>query len=247
MALAKFVRDRALVLDRQIRNAAPRIELVGRGERRGRADLLAGIAGAAMIAVGVRRDGRSDAEKIAPRNSQEPNSRETRLVCLPCQPSPAACASGFSITAAVSTNTFTSSPDCRRQPSRQHLQPLLDDVVIVVALRVSRDRAACACFENIERIFIGAVIDAEHDDRTHAGPQHARIHAPFRIAPRASPCRHGRRRRGIRGNICPHLPIASGSVTPMQSKPSVFASRASAALRSAGAEFDGLVQKSRST
>ena len=54
-ALAKFVRDRALVLDRQVRNAAPRIELVGRGERRGRADLLAGIAGAAMIAGRRRR------------------------------------------------------------------------------------------------------------------------------------------------------------------------------------------------
>src|SRR5439155_1519764 len=49
--------------------------------------------------------------KIAPRNSHEPNSRDTRLVCLPCQPSPAACARGFSITAAVSTNTLTSQPD----------------------------------------------------------------------------------------------------------------------------------------
>ena len=63
-----------------------------------------------MIASASSR-GRSEAEKIAPRNSHEPNSRETRLVCLPCQPSPAACASGFSITAAVSMNTFTSSPD----------------------------------------------------------------------------------------------------------------------------------------
>ncbi len=52
---AEFARDRSLVLDGQIRDAAPRIELVGRGERRGRADLLAGIAGAAMIDVGVRR------------------------------------------------------------------------------------------------------------------------------------------------------------------------------------------------
>ena len=48
--------------------------------------------------------------KIAPRKSQEPNCRETRLVCLPCQPIPAACASGFSMMGAVSTNTFTSAP-----------------------------------------------------------------------------------------------------------------------------------------
>jgi hypothetical protein len=56
--------------------------------------------------------GRSSVVKIAPRNSHEPNCRETRLVCLPCQPNPAAAASGFSITAAVSTNTFTSPPAC---------------------------------------------------------------------------------------------------------------------------------------
>ena len=54
--------------------------------------------------------GSSSVVKIEPRNSHEPNSRETRLVCLPCQPSPALAASGFSITAAVSTNTFTSPP-----------------------------------------------------------------------------------------------------------------------------------------
>jgi len=47
---------------------------------------------------------------MVPRNSQEPFSRETRLVCLPCQPAPAFAASGFSISGAVSTNTFTSAP-----------------------------------------------------------------------------------------------------------------------------------------
>src|SRR3954462_3255302 len=55
--------------------------------------------------------GRSSVVKIAPRNSHEPNSRETRLVCLPCQPNPAASAIGFSITAAVSTKTLTSPPE----------------------------------------------------------------------------------------------------------------------------------------
>ena len=45
--------------------------------------------------------------KIEPMNSHDPNSRDTRLVCLPCQPSPARAASGFSITGAVSTKIFT--------------------------------------------------------------------------------------------------------------------------------------------
>ena len=126
--------------------------------------------------------GRSSVVKIAPRNSHEPNSRETRLVCLPCQPRPAACASGFSITAAVSTNTLTSQPDGADQPSRQRLQPLLDQVVIVVALRIDRDRAARAALENRKRIFVGAVIDAEHDDRAHISPQPARIGAALGVS-----------------------------------------------------------------
>ena len=54
-ALAEFVRDRPLVLDGEIGNAAPRIELVGRGKCRGRADIEAGVAGAAMIARRPRR------------------------------------------------------------------------------------------------------------------------------------------------------------------------------------------------
>ena len=54
--------------------------------------------------------GRDKVVNMLPRNSQEPNSRLTRLLCLPCQPRPAAWAKGFSITGAVSTNTFNSPP-----------------------------------------------------------------------------------------------------------------------------------------
>src|SRR5207302_9043435 len=45
---AQFARDRALVLDGEIRDAAPRIEPVGRRKRRGRADVEAGAAWAGM-------------------------------------------------------------------------------------------------------------------------------------------------------------------------------------------------------
>ena len=119
--------------------------------------------------------------KIAPRNSQEPKSRDTRLVCLPCQPSPAACASGFSITGGGVDEHLDLAAGGRDQPSRQRLQPLLDQVVIVVALRIDRDRAARALGQYRQRIFIGPVIDAEHDHRTDARPQHARIGAALRI------------------------------------------------------------------
>ena len=79
--------------------------------------------------------------RITPRNSQLPCSRLTRLVCLPCQPIPAACASGFSITGAVSTNTFSSDGACVDDEPRQRLQRLLDRLVIVAALRIDRNAA----------------------------------------------------------------------------------------------------------
>jgi hypothetical protein len=56
------------------------------------------------------------------------------------------------------------------QPSRQRLQPLLDQVVIVVAARINRDRAAGALLQHGERIFVGSVVDAQHDHRADGRP-----------------------------------------------------------------------------
>src|SRR3546814_18096366 len=56
---------------------------------------------------------------IAPSSSPDPCSRPTRLLCLPSQPSPAASTRGLSITASVSTNTFSclSAPSDTRLPA----------------------------------------------------------------------------------------------------------------------------------
>ena len=77
--------------------------------------------------------GSSAVVKMAPRNSHEPCSRDTSMVFLPCQPRPAAAASGFSITGAVSTNTFTSAPARAARKRGELLQLALEDVVIVLA------------------------------------------------------------------------------------------------------------------
>ena len=116
--------DRPFQLDRQVGDAAARVEPIGRGKGAGRTGVEAGAAGPAMVALRARRARASRSVRIAPRNSHEPNSRETRLVCLPCQPIPARAASGFSIRGAVSTNTLTfavsglaAAPDEPRAPS----------------------------------------------------------------------------------------------------------------------------------
>ena len=140
---AKVARDLALGLDGQIGDAQPRVDLVRRVERAGRAGVETGAAVSAMVALRARRRGRSSVVKMLPRNSQEPNSRETRLVCLPCQPSPAAAASGFSITGAVSTKTLTSPsrPVFERatEGGRQQLQLALDDIVIIAMAGIDGD------------------------------------------------------------------------------------------------------------
>jgi peptide-methionine (S)-S-oxide reductase len=91
---AQVLGHRALVLDRQVGNAAPRIQPVGRGKGIGRADIQAGRHEPQWSVSGAS-GGRSSVVKIAPRKAQLPQSRLTRLVCLPCQPSPAACPAPF--------------------------------------------------------------------------------------------------------------------------------------------------------
>ena len=82
--------------------------------------------------------------KIVPRNSQEPNSRLTRLVCLPCQPSPAACGQRlFHHRRGVDEHLHVAA-GARRDLAGDLLQPALDHVVIVAVPRIDRDRAAVA-------------------------------------------------------------------------------------------------------
>ena len=129
--------------------------------------------------------------KIVPRNSHEPSSRLTRLVCLPCQPMPAASASGFSMTGAVSTNTFTSPPARDDQLAGDALELALDQVVIVAVLRVDRNRAPLLLVEHVQRIVRRPVIHREHDDRAHIRPQHARIARAAPASPASSPWSRG--------------------------------------------------------
>ena len=122
--------------------------------------------------------GSSSAEvRIAPRNSHEPNSRETRFVCLPCQPRPAASPSGFSISGAVSTNTFTSAPLSPRQHAGHALEPGFHDVMVVAALGVAGDRPAARLCQRRQRIVLRRVVHAEHDDRARVRPHAERMPA----------------------------------------------------------------------
>jgi hypothetical protein len=167
-SLAEFERDRAFVLDREIGDAAPRIEPVRRRKGIGRACGLAGVAASARRPAGVV----GQVERGVDRAEEQPAAvaRLTRLVCLPCQPSPAASASGFSITGAVSTNTLTSAPGAAPTSQRASSFSALDHVVIVGALRIDRDAAALPFRGQRQWIDRRGVAHPERDHRAHLGP-----------------------------------------------------------------------------
>ena len=54
-------------------------------------------------------------------------------------------------------------------PARMQVGNVRDQLVIVLALRVDRDRTALTLLEDREGIAVRPVIHAEHDDRAHRG------------------------------------------------------------------------------
>ena len=159
---------------------------------------------------------------------------ETRLVCLPCQPSPAARGKRLLHHGGGIDKNLDVAAGGLDQPAPKLLQPRLDHLVIVVAARIDRNAAAHAVFQDRQRIVVRAVIDAEHDDRTHLRPHRARIAAARGIRPPSSPCRRGRRRRETRATVRAISGMESGCATPTASKPCARAASASAALSAAG-------------
>ena len=116
-----------------------------RPDRLRRAGVEAARAGPAMHPGSAGASGSSSSSvRITPRNSQLPCSRETRLVCLPCQPIPAACGQRlFHHRRGVDEHLELARGPLDDEP-RQRLQRLLDRLVIVAALRIDRDAPALA-------------------------------------------------------------------------------------------------------
>ncbi len=85
-------RDRAFELDREIGNAATRIEPMRLGDRAGRAGRDAARATAAARLPAARRAADSSVVRISPRKNQVPSLGSISIVLLPCQPMPASAA-----------------------------------------------------------------------------------------------------------------------------------------------------------
>ena len=78
----------AAQLDREIRDAAPRVELIRRDDRLRRADVETSAARAAVLGRRARSTGSGKSVNSSPSRNHEPASRSSRFVCLPIQPRP---------------------------------------------------------------------------------------------------------------------------------------------------------------
>ena len=148
---AQFARNGPFVLDREVGNAAPRIELVGRGERRGRADIEAGAATAAMVVLGrVRRQVERGEDRAEKQPGAEFARDEVGVLALPAE----AGRRGerlFHHRRGVDEHLDVAA-GLHGEPARERFQSRLDDVVIIVALGIDRDRAAIAPLQDRERV-----------------------------------------------------------------------------------------------
>ena len=151
--LAEFARDRSFVLDREIEMQRRASSRYGAGkhwwgrhrDRRGR------------CRSGPRRARPRQFERGEDRAEEQPRAELARdeigVLALPAE------ARGirqrlFHHGGSVDEH-FHVAAGIRDHPARQRLEPALDHLVIVVALRIGRDRAAVALLQNLQRISSG--------------------------------------------------------------------------------------------
>src|SRR5690606_22498302 len=147
-------RDRSLVLDGEVGDAAPRVEPVGRGESVGRADVEAGMAGPAMVhlrLVGIELRGGED------RAEEEPGTEfaadEARMLALPAEAG--GCGKRLLHVRTGNDGVFSFDSAVPRQFAGDWFELDFDLVMIVAILRIDRDRATILAGKDFQRIAVG--------------------------------------------------------------------------------------------
>ena len=173
---AQFDRDHPFVFDRQIGDAAARVELVGRREGGGRAGVEAAAAGAAVIAlcrVGFERQAQKNLAEKQP--GAEIPRHQIGVLALPAEPG-ARRQRFFHDRGGVDKELQRARP-LRLNPKCQRLEAPLQRVVIVAAAGIDRNDAAVPAVGERRRVVGRGIVDAEHDDALRLGPEGAWIAA----------------------------------------------------------------------
>ena len=181
MARAKFERDVALMLDGEVRDAAPGIQPVGSREGVRRADIEALAAGAAMVGLGLVGREVEGREQLA---EEEPGAvaagDEVGGAC-PASRCPRGPRAAFPSPAPCPRTALPLRRRCPRRSARGRRSLALEHVVVVAALGIGRDDTPRWCVEQVQRIMRRAVVQAYHHDAACVGPE--------RTGGRAPPCR----------------------------------------------------------
>ena len=144
--LPELPRDVPLVLDGEIGDAAPGIELVGRREGVGRADVQAGAAAAAVIALGrVRLDPKVGEDLAEEQPGAEAARDQVAVLALPADPG--ALGERLLEHRRGVDEHLDLGAERGVQPGRQLLETPFDQVVVVAMPGVDRDRRAVAARE----------------------------------------------------------------------------------------------------
>src|SRR5690606_39646768 len=139
---AKRLRNRAFQLDRQVGDAAARVDAVRRDDGAGWARVDAAHAAAAVIGGRLRRRQR----QVGIQRAQEEGRAATRLdqqrvLAAPAQPG-AARELDLQDRCRIAEHAVAEDADLRLDPRREPLQPCADHLVIVAAERITRDVTA---------------------------------------------------------------------------------------------------------
>ena len=172
-------RDLTLVLDRQIGDAAPRIELIGRRKGIRRAGIEAFRAGPAMIGLGAVGCQLGTCQDGAQKQPGAVLARDKiGVLALPARPG--LCGQRlFHQRGGVDKHLHIRAAFRRELPGKL-FQPALDHIVIVAPARIDRHIAPVARRQILHRVVVRAVIHRQHDGASGLRPHGLRTGAARR-------------------------------------------------------------------
>ena len=141
----RYFFDMTFVLDGQIGNTLSGIQSVRAVKRIGRTNIETLPTTAAVIWQKASSGSISSVVYISPKKSQEPNCRETRLVCLPCQPTPAVCAMAFRELRGSIDKNLHITVEGFANPAADRFEAFLHEIVVIVIPCIDGN-IALACF-----------------------------------------------------------------------------------------------------
>ncbi|QTK79901.1 hypothetical protein AT6N2_C2270 [Agrobacterium tumefaciens] len=166
----EFVRDRPLVLNGEIGDAAARIQLVGSGEGCRGAGVEAGAAGAAMILLGLIETQLGRGEHAA---QKQPGAMaaadEIGMFALPAETGRGG-KRLFHYRGSVDEDLHILT-GAGSKARGDLLQPPLDDVMVIAVAGIDRNGCLVRFQKQVARVFLRAVIETEHDDGAHITPE----------------------------------------------------------------------------